>query len=173
MRYFNEDYYKASAEFALQENRDYDKSPLKDINEKYNNHVKNHPEWYKKLSFHDSFIIKAECLSNKFVLTVKYDLRQNLVYKICFYDYEIIENCNLIETTIIYNELYIGDGNNEFHLMVDELVENQYMKRYFTVKFGKMEIAFGDLVYSVGNGIDESLNPSVDDLEYVLFSENC
>lgn len=170
MRYFNETYYELSAEFAKQENRDYNKSPLKIINDNYNKHEQKHPEWYKRLSFHDSYILNAEYLIDKLVLTVKYAFNDDLMFKICFYDYVIIENCDLLETTIIYDELYLEDKVNEFHLMVDVSMENSYQKKYFTVRFSKMEIIIDDLVFTAGKDIDQTINPSVEELESKLKS---
>lgn len=147
----------------------------KQIDEYKNYEEKTLPEWYRGLSFHDNDIINAEYENGKLILTLNYDLPKSLPYKICFYDYEIIESCNLINAWIIADELYLEQGNNEFHLLVDSQIEDSslehdFKRAYFTVRFSKMEMIFNDLICSLGDGVDEASNPKT---TKSIFNELC
>jgi len=149
----------------------------KQIDEYRSYEENNLPEWYRGLSFHDNNIINVEYDEGKLVLTLNYDLPKTTSYKICFYDYEIIESCNLINAWILADELYLEQENNEFHLLVDcpvidSCVEHDYQRAYFTIRFKKMEMIFNDLICTLGDGVDELHNPvSTDEIYRALYNE--
>ncbi len=128
--------------------------------DEYRDYEKNNiPEWYRNFRLHDSHIVNAEFLEHKLFLTIEHDMSKHPKYQVCFYNYEVIENCDVIDSWIIVDELYLGQENNEFHLLLDSPVDDDYNRAYFTVKFKKMEMIFNNLVCSLGDGVDETLNP--------------
>lgn len=141
--------------------------------DEYRDYEKNHlPQWYRDLSLHDNHIIAAEYSEDKLILIIEYASHMHPEYKICFYDFEVLENCDIVNSWIIANELYLEDNGNEFHLLVDTEADNKYTRAYYTVKFSKMEMIFNDLVCSLGDEAGDLLNPkSVDEIHSALYNE--
>lgn len=111
----------------------------------YNEYSSKHlPVWYQNLSLHDSYIVDVnkDDINNTLTVNVKYDDNKQTKYQIIFYNYEIIENCNLNSSTIIADELYINFNNVEFHLMVDTYAKNDVTLEYFTISCEKLEFRF-------------------------------
>lgn len=102
------------------------------------------PKWYKdNFSIHDSKIINVKQSEDLLEFTMLYDDNNHTEYKIKFFNPEILELCQLIDSFCISDEIYVENSHCEFHLMCDIKINETYGNLYyFTVKCSKMEIVF-------------------------------
>lgn len=99
------------------------------------------PKWYNdEFSIHDSKIINVKQSQDLLELTLLYDDNNCTEYKIKFFNFKILELCQLIDSFCISDEIYIENSKCEFHLMCD--IKGCGNLHYFTVKCSKIEIAF-------------------------------
>jgi len=131
------------------------------------------PEWYKNFKLHDSHIVNIEYLDDELILTVEHDMFKHPKFQICFYEYKVVEDCDIIDSWIIEDELYINYNENEFHLLVDTTIENHNLRAYFTIRFKKMEMIFNDLICTIGDKVEDLHNPKLaDDIYNALQYKN-
>lgn len=134
-----------------------------EINEYYNFCEKNLPKWYNEnFSIHDSKIIDVKYNDSLIVLTLIYDDCTHQKYEIRFANPTVIEECDLLDSWCISDEIHFVDNFCEFHLMCDTKVQEFYGNlSYFTVKCTEIQIVFKDN-YCVINGSAQGTVPCVD-----------
>ena len=116
------------------------------------------PKWYNdKFSIHDSKIVSVKRSQNLLEFTLLYDDYNHTEYKIKFFNPEILELCQLIDSFCISDEIYVENSQCEFHLMCDIKINEIYGNlHYFTVKCSKIEIAFDGNICIIESKIKEN-----------------
>lgn len=108
------------------------------------------PKWYADFSMHDSKILSVDKNNDYIELKLLHDYG-NKEYYLKFYSPNVIENCNLIGSWCISDELYLENNCCEFHLMVHAYSKNtdNLSLEYFTIKCSNMELLFDGKSYKV------------------------
>ena len=111
----------------------------------YNEYVKaTLPSWYQKLYLHDSYIINVDENKEKRTLSIEFKspIWKSLNLFICYYEYQIIEPCSVIHSTVVSDEVYINQDTVEHHFMVDTYKNNKVTLEYFTIECKQVEFKF-------------------------------
>ena len=134
MKYFGKEWYYNNR------NKDYVYSEEQVAYLDYENAIL--PNWYKRISLHDSYIVNVKKRSKELVLELEYDDQIKTKYSIVIYNYQILESCSLINSTIVSNEVYYKNGKVEFHIMVDLYEKGEVKLEYFTLICDSLRIRF-------------------------------
>lgn len=137
MKFFTKDWYLNECEYS-EKLDEYWK--LFELNEK---HL---PKWYNRdFSLHDEQIVNTEIITlnnnvKKLVLYIDCCDEYNEVQYLEFENFTIIENCPLIHSYCIADEVYVKEnGMFEFHLLLQNFQnENDDNLFYFTISCEKM-----------------------------------
>ena len=116
------------------------------------NYAKNNlPEWYNQFSFHDCLILNLYTTDDYIELEISFNDENDIEFYLRFYSPNIVENCNLIGSWCISDELYLDKNSCEFHLMVHawSKTNNRLELEYFTVNCSNIELLYDNKPYKI------------------------
>ena len=138
MKYFGKESYNGQCKSGKEqyEYLDYEKSTL--------------PKWYNDFSFHDCLILNMYATDDYIELELTFN-NDDIEFYLRFYSPNIVENCNLIGSWCISDELYLDKNSCEFHLMVHawSKTNNRLELEYFTVNCSNIELLYDNKPYKI------------------------